>query len=99
MQNRNSKVENGTSASLEQNGLLGDVEYHLINKPDWIFDCIITVFSDGKILLNWNGRSTYNGLPIGENGFFLTMRAAKMYVTKTLSKGKSLWREVSANIA
>jgi hypothetical protein len=25
MQNRNSKVENGTSASLEQNGLLADV--------------------------------------------------------------------------
>ena len=97
--NNEQKADLLPSASLVQNGLLGDVEYHLINKPNWIFDCIITVFSDGKILLNWNGRSTYNGLPIGENGFFLTMRAAKMYVTKTLSKGKSLWREVSANIA
>lgn len=66
-----------------------EIEYHLSNKPDWIKTCIITVFNDGKILLNWSGW--IEGMPTGETGFFLSMRAAKMYVTKRLSKGKSKW--------
>ena len=87
-----------TNATLAQNAVLCDVEYHLINKADWIDKCVITVFVDGKILLNWIGK-LQNGLSTGENGFFLSMRAVKMYVTKRLSVGKSKWEVRSDNIA
>ena len=66
-----------------------DIEYHLINKPDWVNICVITVFANDNILLNWTGH--VEGLVVGETGFFLSMRAVKMYVTKKLSKGKSKW--------
>jgi hypothetical protein len=66
-----------------------ELEYHLINKPNFVDSCVVTVFWDGKILVNWSGF--VYGRPIGENGFFLSIRAAKMYVTKNLSKNKSKW--------
>jgi hypothetical protein len=66
-----------------------ELEYQLINKPNFVDKCVITVFLDGKILLNWSGY--VYGHYVGEDGFFLSMRAAKMYVTKNLSKSKSKW--------
>jgi hypothetical protein len=69
-----------------------DIEYDLLNKPNYVNYCVITIFSDGKILLNWSGM--VQGREIGENGFFLTMRAAKMYVTKNISKSKSSWMKI-----
>jgi hypothetical protein len=56
-----------------------ELEYQLINKPNFVDKCVITVFLDGKILLNWSGY--VYGHYVGEDGFFLSMRAAKMYVT------------------
>lgn len=55
-------------------------------------EAIITI-EDNRIWLQWSGI-IYNNMSVGENGGFLSMRAAKMYITKErLSIGKSLWVE------
>ncbi len=71
---------------------MSDIEYSLINKSEHVKCCIITVFENGRILLNWTGE--VYGMQVGETGFFLSFRAAKMYVTKKISKGKSKWSKI-----
>lgn len=64
-----------------------DTILDLFNKPEYFKYCEITIFEDGKILLNWLGKE-YGC----ENSFFLTLRAAKMYVTKMIGY-KSIWKQ------
>ena len=72
--------------AISSNGVLGDVVLRLGNPLDCMRFCEITIFSDdGRILLNWRGKE-YGG----KDGFFLTLRAAKMYVTKMIGY-KSIW--------
>lgn len=79
--------------AISSNGMLGDVVLALANPLDCMKFCEITIFADGKILLNWRGKE-YGG----EDGFFLTLRAAKMYVTKMIGY-KSIWVREENNIA
>ena len=60
--------------------------WELKNKPEWISSCEITEYSSGNVLLNWRGKDVG-----GEDGFFLTMKSCKTYVTQHITKVKSLW--------
>lgn len=75
-----------------ENNHLGTVVcvWKLKNKPEWVNSCEITEYSSGNVLLNW--RLAYY-VERGEDGFFLSMRACKMYVTQNLTKVKSLWEK------
>ncbi len=69
---------------------LGDTVcvWNLKNIPEKVRSCQITEYSNGCVFLDWTPKDeNYRG----EGGFFLSMRACKMYVTQRLTKTKSLW--------
>lgn len=81
----------------EVNTLLCGVVYTLLNpsKPrvEW---CTIE-YMHNAWLMNWKGRDVCN-IEHGESGFFLTLRAAKMYASKErLCVGNKSKRDVSHN--
>jgi hypothetical protein len=75
---------------------LGDIVcvWKLKNKPDRIKYCDITEYQSGRVLLNWGTEYAVTGFTHGEDGFFLSMRACKMYVTQKVICEKSLWTKV-----
>ena len=85
------------TANIADDRVLCGVVYTLLNpnKPR-VEKCTIE-YMHNAWLMNWTGKGHCN-IEHGENGFFLTLRAAKMYATKQgLNIGKKSKWGVSYN--
>lgn len=61
--------------------------FELSNKPEHVESCVMVIYRDDMVLLDWNGFKSG-----GESGFFLSVRACKMYVTQHITNIKSEWK-------
>jgi len=69
------------TANIDDDRVLCGVVYTLLNPNKPCVEWCTIEYMHNAWLMNWSGRDIYN-IEHGENGFFLTLKAAKMYATK-----------------